>query len=210
MKTENYITQQKRLPKSGQQIIGHYDEKSIVVYQAFNDRIADFAISNQKFGGSHYSFDRMTWIKPNFMWMMYRAGWASKVNQERILAVSISLEGFKVILKNAVHSSFKNHIYPSHEEWKSALAEFEVRLQWDPDHNPAGEKLERKAIQLGFKGEILKRFNQEWILEITDMTDFVKTQYLNVKGDFSNLEVPTEEVLKIEEEKIVNRVDVFK
>jgi len=25
--------------------------------------------------------NRMTWIKPNFLWMMYRSGWASKKNQ---------------------------------------------------------------------------------------------------------------------------------
>lgn len=207
MKTENYITQQKHLPERGQQIIGHYDEKSIVVYQAFNHQIADYAVTNQRFGGTHYSFDRMTWIKPNFMWMMYRAGWATKVNQERILAVRISREGFTEILKNAVHSSFKNHIYESYEEWKAALAEFEVRLQWDPDHNPVGEKLERKAIQLGFKGELLKRFNQEWILEITDLTEFVKTQHQYAKGDFLKLEVPIEKVFDIEDEMIRKRID---
>ena len=209
MKTEKYITQQKHLPKKGQQIIGNYDEKSIVVYQAFNHAIADFAVKNQRFGGAHYSFNRMTWIKPNFMWMMYRAGWATKVNQERILALRISRTGFEEILKNAVHSSFKNHIYKNHEEWKAALTAFEVRLQWDPDHTPVGEKLERKAIQLGFKGEILKRFNQEWIMEITDLTDFVKTQHQNATGDFSKLEVPVEKVLEIKDEAIVKRVDIF-
>jgi len=29
-----------------------------------------------------------------------------------------------------------------------------VRLQWDPDHSPKGEKLARRAIQLGLKGKV--------------------------------------------------------
>lgn len=33
--------------------------------------------------------------------MMYRSGWASKRNQERILSVRISREGFKEILAKA-------------------------------------------------------------------------------------------------------------
>ena len=43
----------------------------------------------------------MSWIKTNFLWMMYRCGWASKKNQERVLAVRITREGFETILKNA-------------------------------------------------------------------------------------------------------------
>ncbi|MFM7854759.1 MAG: DUF4291 family protein [Flammeovirgaceae bacterium] len=27
------------------------------------------------------SLNRMTWMKPNFLWMMYRSGWATKHNQ---------------------------------------------------------------------------------------------------------------------------------
>jgi len=78
MKTEKYIEQIKRLPNQGRQIIGQLNGDNIIVYQAFNPEIADYAIKNQKFGGEHYSFTRMSWIKPGFLWMMYRAGWASK------------------------------------------------------------------------------------------------------------------------------------
>ena len=98
----------------------------------------------------------MTWIKPNFLWMMYRSGWASKVQQERILAIQLSLEGFTEILKEAVHSSFKEDVYESRENWKEKLANSKVRLQWDPEHDPYGNKKERKAIQLGLKGEFVK------------------------------------------------------
>lgn len=51
-----------------------------------------------------------------------------------------------------------------------------VRLQWDPDHDPHGAKQNRRAIQLGLKGDILKSFNDDWIRDISDITDFVKEQ----------------------------------
>ena len=87
LETELYTEQTARLPKSGQQIIGQIQNGQIIVYQAFNPKIADFVCKNQRFGGSHYNFERMSWIKPNFLWMMYRAGWAMKENQQHILAI---------------------------------------------------------------------------------------------------------------------------
>jgi len=195
MKIEKYNFQQAQLPKTGKNIIAQIDDETITVYQAFNEKIAYYAVTNQRFGGSYYSLNRMTWIKPNFMWMMFRAGWATKPNQERILAIQIRKDGFQKILNEAVYSSFQEHIYGTQENWKAALAKSEVRLQWDPDHNPNGEKLERKAIQLGLKGRIFEEFNTNWMVKIEDITAFVKAQYLNVKGDFTDLEVPVERVV---------------
>jgi len=198
MKYENYNKQQVHLPTEGQHIIAQTDEKTITVYQAFNPQISRYAIKNQRFGGNHYSMTRMTWIKPNFMWMMYRAGWATKPNQECILAIKITLDGFREILRQAVHSSFIPEIYGDREHWKTRLANSDVRLQWDPDHNPTGEKLTRKAIQLGLRGEIFHKLNDEWIMEIKDITEFVTEQRENAKGDFSNLQVPFERVVSFE------------
>lgn len=206
MKIEKYNYQQTQLPTQGKHIIAQSDAETITVYQAYNNAIANFAIANQKFGGSSYSFNRMTWVKPNFMWMMYRAGWATKENQERILAIKIKHEGFNKILREAVHSSFQAHIYESHEAWKTKLTNSQVRLQWDPDHDPQGEKLERKAIQLGIRGEMLKQLNNEWITEISDVTGFVKEQHEFAKGDFTNLTVPYERVQVYTDQAIINNL----
>src|ERR1051326_6100358 len=102
----------------------------------------------------------MSWIKPNFLWMMYRCGWASKENQERVLAIWITKKDFESILEQAVFSSFQPTYYTSHEQWKEALEQKEVRLQWDPDHDPYGGKLTRRAIQLGMKGKMLEDFGK--------------------------------------------------
>ena len=55
-----------------------------------------------RFGGPLFSYSRMSWIKTNFLWMMYRSGWGSKVNQEMVLAVRISRNGFDTILSHAL------------------------------------------------------------------------------------------------------------
>lgn len=65
--TELYSQAQKRLPQTGQQIIGYQEEDTIIVYQAYRKTIADFAVANQYFGGPDYSYNRMSWIKPNFL-----------------------------------------------------------------------------------------------------------------------------------------------
>lgn len=194
MKTENCNEQQKLLPKEGKHIIAHFDEKTITVYQAFRKGTAEFAATHQKFGGNFYSFTRMTWIKPNFMWMMYRSGWAMKPGQEGILAIKLKREGFDEIVKQAVHSSFQPDIYADRETWQVAAQNSEVRLQWDPDHDPVGEKLTRKAIQLGLRGEVLQKFNNEWIVEIEDITSFVAEHREFANGAFEGLVVPIERV----------------
>lgn len=203
MKTENYLKQQTQLPTEGKHIIANFDADTIVVYQAYNPSIANYAVHNQRFGGSSYSFSRMTWIKPNFMWMMYRSGWAQKPNQERILALTITLEGFIELLKKAVISSFKPEMYESREDWKNQLDNSEVRLQWDPDHEPNGEKMSRKAIQIGIKGETLSVFNDKWIKKIEDITDFVLEQKDNISTSYQNLDVPIERVLFLKDNKEV-------
>lgn len=206
---ENYLKQESSLPHEGRNIIGQYDDDSIVVYQAYNNKIADYAIQHQTFGGAAFSYNRMTWIKPNFLWMMYRAGWASKTNQERILAIRLKKSGFIDILNEAVHSRFEASVYKTMELWKSRLSESEVRLQWDPDHDPFGNKKERKAIQLGLKGEILEKYCSQWILEISDITDFVRNEKnaLDTSG-VESLTVPSERVFEDLSSELITKLQI--
>ena len=149
-----------------------FDEKTIRVYQAYNNEIADEALKLGKFG-SKFSLNRMTWIKPSFLWMMYRSGWASKQGQERILAIDLKREGFDEIVRNSVLSSFREVSDLSKEEWKEKLENSEVRCQWDPDRDIYGNPIGRRAIQLGIKGETVKKYVNEWIVNITDITEEV-------------------------------------
>lgn len=49
-------------------------------------------------GCPEYNPVRMTWVKTNFLWMMFRSGWASKPNQERVLAIFVRRERFDYYL----------------------------------------------------------------------------------------------------------------
>ncbi|AFL82002.1 hypothetical protein Aeqsu_2546 [Aequorivita sublithincola DSM 14238] len=208
LKTIKYAQYEKDLPQIGKHIIGQTNNENIIVYQAFNPNISKWAIENQKFGGPHYKFTRMSWIKPNFLWMMYRAGWAMKEHEQNILAIEISKSNFEILLSEGVHSAFNEKIYKTPENWKSQMENSEVRLQWDPDHAPNGEKLERRAIQIGLKGKLLQKFATEWIISIEDITDFVREQKRKIdSGAWDELEVIAEQKISINSHELVLKLD---
>src|SRR5262245_54086075 len=125
LRTERYWEQARRWPAAGRHILAQFDAESVVVYQAYRPAIGLFATQNQRFGGP-FSLNRMSWIKPNFLWMMYRSGWGTKEGQEVTLAVRLRRSGFEEILRRAVHSNYVPEVYPSPEDWKARLAESPV------------------------------------------------------------------------------------
>ena len=163
-----------------------YNDSTIRVYQAYNSRIADEAIKLGTFGKS-FKRERMTWIKPSFLWMMYRSGWAEKENQERILAIDITRDGFEEILKNAILSTYNKNMSISYDEWKMKITNSEVRCQFDPDRDIYGNPQQVRAIQLGLRGKMVNSYVDKWIVRITDITDEVK--YLKKLRDEKNLTV---------------------
>src|SRR4051795_11784163 len=173
--TEPYITQNRRWPASGHHILAQFDAESIVVYQAYRPEIGHFAARHGYFGGE-FSLNRMSWVKPNFLWMMYRSGWGTKQGQEVTLAVRLRRDAFDEILRLAAHSSYAPEVYGTHEAWQRAVAGSDVRLQWDPDHGPSGDPIERRAIQLGLRGNVLARYAKGWLFDVEDISDFVTEQ----------------------------------
>ena len=188
---------------SGKHILAQFDDDSIVVYQAYRDSIARFAVENGFFGGE-FSFNRMSWCKPNFLWMMYRSGWGTKENQEATLAIRLKRSFFDKVLAQAVPSSFDETLFPDKAAWSNAVALSNVRLQWDPDHAPSGTPLKRRAIQLGLRGAMLKEYGRDAIVEIEDISDFVAEQRANIGSP--NLQVPVERVYKPTDETTVLRL----
>ncbi len=161
-----------------------YNDETIRVYQAFNEKIATEAVKLGTFGKS-FKRERMTWIKPSFLWIMYRSGWAEKENQEHILAIDIKRDGFEEILSHAVMSSYNADMGISHEEWKKQIINSEVRCQFDPDRDIYGNPKSIRAIQLGLRGKMVEKYINEWIVSITDITENV--EYLKLLRDSGNL-----------------------
>jgi Domain of unknown function (DUF4291) len=192
--TELYKDQVDYWPKSGRHILAQADDESIVVYQAYRPSIGQFTIEHGYFGGE-FSYTRMSWIKTNFLWMMYRSGWGVKVGQEITLAIRLRRSFFDSLLLQAVESSFTGSQYSNYDEWNKAITRSSVRIQWDPDHHPRGAPLERRALQLGLRGKLLKDYGRQEILEIIDMTEFVEEQRANTTAaNIAELIVPVERV----------------
>lgn len=183
---ENWSSQEARLPNSGNHIISHRTKNgSFVVYQAFNAEIADFVGERGRFEGAPlYNPARMTWVKPGFLWMMYRSGWGQKDrNQERILAISLKPSFFWEIVGKA-----------------ETTGQGDVRLQFDPDHLPGSDKPHpggRRVIQLGLRGEMARRLarsDPKDVDNIQDITELVRDQKRNFDSDPQTLAYPAEYV----------------
>lgn len=202
LKLKKYKEQLQNWPSKGHHIMAQNDDGKIVVYQSYRKDIGEFAVKNQYFGGA-FSFERMTWIKPNFLWMMYRNGWGTKEGQEYVLAIHLKMSAFKRYLENAVYSSFNDELGISREEWQNQVKESSVRLQWDPDHDPFGNKLERRAIQIGLRNDFIKSFAKDDILLIENISDFVKEQHQFVLNkDLDKLIIPEEKPLLCDDESL--------
>ena len=63
-----------------------------------------------------------------------------------------------------------------------------MRLQWDPDHGPTGEKEARRAIQLGMSPRVIQEIwnTPQCILHIADITEFVASLRSKVYFDSGN------------------------
>lgn len=167
-------------PQEGRHILAQYDEQSIVVYQAYRPSIGEFAARNGYFGGD-FKYSRMSWIKPNFLWMMYRSDWGKSEGQEVILAVRLHRAFFDMLLAQAVVSSYQPDMFSDRKAWQEAVDRSDVRLQWDPDHEPNGQKCERRAVQLGLRGNTLAQYGEEAIVEIQDVSPLVAEQRVFVE-----------------------------
>lgn len=164
-----------RTPESlaSRQVRGSYSERTIRVYQAYSPDIAMAALDAQTFKPP-FRRGRMTWIKPSFTWMIYRAGCGTKPGQERILAVDILREGFEWALANSSLSHFDRKIHSSTEEWKRKLGKSPVRIQWDPERTVSLDSLPWKAIQIGLAGTAVDGYVHEWIVRIEEVTDLAR------------------------------------
>lgn len=190
------------------EVFAQYDRHCIRVYQAYNPIIAKEAVALQTFGES-FNLNRMTWIKPSFLWMMYRSNWGTKKNQECILALDVHMEKFNELLREAVLTSPDSMIYKSSTQWEKEFEETTVYCQWDPDRNLNGNSINRAAIQIGLKGITLKEFLADGICRIEDLTPLVNKWNIQRKqGKLNSKSLPIEKIYPIKNDEIRKRLDM--
>ena len=154
------------------QIRALYDRDTITVYQAYNQQIAQLAVQQQKFV-SPFSFHRMTWIKPSFLWLMERSHWATKSNQNHILAIRIKRDFWEYLLQQSIHTDPTLSAHKNGEHWFESFENAKVHIQWDPERNLKGTKLEQRSIQIGISRFLIQAFNNTAIHSIQDITPLV-------------------------------------
>ncbi|GAB3652125.1 DUF4291 domain-containing protein [Actinocorallia lasiicapitis] len=159
-----------------------YGASTVTVYQAYPQAIGVPAARDGRFPES-WQRDRMTWIKPSFLWMMYRSGWGSKPGQETVLAVEITREGFHWALAHACLSHHDAALQPDPAAWKRALKRSPCRVQWDPERDLRLHALPHRSLQLGLTGEAARRYADVWTVAITDVTPLAREVHTAVRSD---------------------------
>lgn len=154
------------------EIRADYDRESVVIYQAYGDQIAKPALKAQKFV-TPFSLNRMTWIKPSFLWLMHRSNWGKKSGQERILAVRIKKTGWEEALSLAVLTAPEPRIHGSAAAWSQKFKAAQVHVQWDTERSFRGGALDHYSIQVGLSRHVIERFVEEWTISIEDLTPTV-------------------------------------
>lgn len=152
------------------QIRAAHTEHTVTVYQAFSPAIAEPAVARQRLDVG-FKRQRMTWIKPSFLWMMYRSDWATAPGQERVLAVELTRAGFEAGLGLAAASSYTPALHATREQWREDLRRSPVRFQWDPERDLRLRPLPWRSLQLGLSGAAVDQYLDSWTVSLADVTE---------------------------------------
>lgn len=170
-----------RVTEPKHQIRALYTDSTVTVYQAYAPEIGLPAARESRFPAV-WQRDRMTWIKPSFLWMMYRCGWGSKEGQETVLAVEIARDGFEWALRHACLSSYVRGVHPDRATWQRQLKRSPARVQWDPERDLHLQPVPYRSLQLGLSGEAARRYADEWTVAIRDVTPLAHEIHTLVSG----------------------------
>jgi hypothetical protein len=173
-----------------------FDQQTITVYQAFPEAIASAALQENRFV-EPFSWNRMSWIKPSFLWLMERSNWGKKSGQERVLGIKITRSGWEKALRLAVLTYPEPKLWPDASLWRQSFERARVHCQWDPERSLRGAAQSYYSIQIGLSREILHCYTDEWVVSIADETHRVrKIDALLRRGETNKarLLLPTERI----------------
>jgi hypothetical protein len=107
----------------------------------------------------------------------------------------------------AVPSTWDRRLHATEADWSRAVGRSDVRLQWDPDHHPSGAKLDRRAVQLGLRGESLDAYGRRELVEVIDLSAFVTEQReVLASSGVSKLFTPSERVYTPADAAVADRL----
>jgi len=162
-------------PVEGRRVLAQFDDDAVWVYQAHGDELAAHALAQGRFGGAKWKADRLMRLRTSLPGVAVRSDWGRREGRGRILAIRLRRAGFDAMLRQAVYAHFHEKIYKSRRSWQLATRYAAVTVEWVPDTSPAGNPLTRERVRLGLRGPALRRFNEDWILGVVEVTDLVRS-----------------------------------
>ncbi|WP_399035026.1 DUF4291 family protein [Streptomyces sp. ASQP_92] len=78
--------------------------------------------------------------------------------------------GFDWAVRNACLSHYERAVHTEQAAWKRELKRAPARVQWDPERDLRLQALPYRSLQLGLAGEAVRRYADEWIVGIRDVT----------------------------------------
>ncbi len=181
-------------------IYADYDEEGIYGYQAFKPKTVQIAVELGTFGKG-FTFDRTSWIKPSFGWVLRRTKYGTKNRMQGIAKIKVSLEGFEEIISQSIESHWNQTLFESKDSWSKALNNSDVIHQWDPERDLVGRRLDRQAIQIGIRGKIIRKYVSDYIIGVEDVSNLAhEIGRIRKSGSEDFPSVPLEKEYLISEE----------
>ena len=143
-------------------IYAAYDDEGVFIYQAFKPKTVEIAVELGTFGKG-FGFDRLSWIKPSFGWVLRRTKYATKNRMQAIAKIKISHSAFLEILNQSIETHWNDQLFDKEMDWQRTLNHSDVIHQWDPERDLVGRRLNRQAIQIGLRGNILRKYVSNYI-----------------------------------------------
>lgn len=105
-----------------------------------------------------------------------------------------------------MHATVVNHEPPG--PLTKEEKEKKVRVQWDPERDPRLRMLPYRSIQIGIHGDLGRKWTEDWICEIDDVTDMAREmkRVLDENADVDEEELrrrglmPDEKVYSVDDE----------
>jgi hypothetical protein len=85
----------------------------------------------------------------------------------------MSRAGWEEALSLAELTSYMPGVHPDHETWQLRFDRATTRVQWDPERDLRGTKLQHRSIQVGISRAVVDRYVDEWIVTIDDYSPLV-------------------------------------
>ncbi|MGN0120078.1 MAG: DUF4291 family protein, partial [Streptomyces albidoflavus] len=79
-------------------------------------------------------------------------------------------------------SAYQPDVHADRDAWRAALRGSPARVQWDPERDWRLQPLPYRALQLGLSGEAARRYADEWLVSVVDVTGLAHAVHERVRA----------------------------